>query len=109
MNSLLKPAGQINRQLIIDEKDNIDRIILTLGLKEITQNILVRKMCTHTQNRTFKAMAESDKIIRSTQTLKYFQDAKMQGAINRSQNRLEAYHQLRAAHCACKWQKTVGR
>ena len=42
-------------------------------------------------------MAEYDRIIRSTQTLKYFRDGKMQDNINYSQNRLEAYHQLRAA------------
>jgi len=105
---LLKPAGQINRQLIIEEKANIDRIILTLGLKETRQSTLVKKMCTYTQNQTFKAIAEYDKIIRSIHTLKYFRDIKMQGDIHHSQNRLEAYHQLRAAIARVSGKKQLG-
>ena len=34
---LLSPAGQIDRGLITPEKDNVDRIIATLGLKEMSQ------------------------------------------------------------------------
>lgn len=105
---ILKPAGQINRQLIIDEKNNIDRIILTLGLKETRQSILVKKMCTYTRNRTFKAIVEYDKIIRSIYTLKYFRDRKMQGDIHHSQNRLESYHQLRAAIARVSGKKQMG-
>ena len=43
-----KPAGQIERDLIIREKSNRDRIVAMLGLKEMTQGTLVRKLCTYT-------------------------------------------------------------
>ncbi len=43
---LIQPAGQIDRDLIIREKSNLDRIVATLGLKEMTQGTLVRKLCT---------------------------------------------------------------
>jgi TnpA family transposase len=94
----IHPVGQINRQLIEEEWPNIMRIIAALGLKEISQSILIKKLCTYTtDNRTRKAIFEYDKLIRSIYTLKYLQDRKMQRDIHRSQNRIESYHQLRAA------------
>jgi TnpA family transposase len=91
------PVGQINRQLIEDEWPNIIRIIAALGLKEISQSILIKKLCNYTtDNRTRKAIFEYDKLIRSIYILKYLQDRKMQRDVHRSQNRLESYHQLRA-------------
>ncbi len=94
---LIKPVGQIDRRLIEDEKENIDRIIATLGLKEITQSDLVKKLCIHTENRTFKAIFELDKLLRSIYTLRYLRDYQLQRKVHRSQNRIESYHQLRAA------------
>jgi Tn3 transposase DDE domain len=45
---LIRPVGQIDLQVIIDEKPNTDRIVATLGLKEMTQGTLIRKLCTYT-------------------------------------------------------------
>jgi TnpA family transposase len=96
-NQIICPVGQINRQLIEEEWPNIRRIIAALGLKEISQSILMKKLCTYTtDSRTRKAIFEYDKLIRSIYTLKYFQDRTMQRDIHRSRNRIEAYHQLRA-------------
>jgi len=95
-NFLIKPVGQIDRQLIVNEKENIDTIIATLGQKGITQSDLVRKMCTHTQNSTFKAIFELDKLIRSIYTLRYFLDIQLEKKVHRSQNQIESYHQLRS-------------
>jgi len=95
---LLSPAGQIDRRMITAEKDNIDRIIATLGLKEMSQNTLVRKLCALSQhNPTRKAVFEFDKLVRSIYTLDYIRDPQLQRDVHRSQNRIEAYHQLRAA------------
>ena len=95
---LIKPVGKIDRQLIEDEWPNIEPIIRALGLKEISQSILIKKLCNYTtSNRTRKAIFEYDKLVRSIYTLKYLQDRKLQRDIHRSQNRIEAYHQLRAA------------
>lgn len=94
----IHPVGQINRQLIEEEWPNIMSIIAALGLKEISQSVLIKKLCTYTtDNRTRKAIFEYDKLVRSIYTLKYLQDRKMQRDIHRSQNRIESYHQLRAA------------
>ncbi|MDQ1245100.1 MAG: hypothetical protein QG565_1441 [Campylobacterota bacterium] len=95
---LIKPHGQINRQLIESEWPNLQRIIATLGLKEMTQSTLVKKLCTYKQeHRTRMALFEFDKLIRSIHTLKYMLDPSIQSNTHRSQNRVESYHQLRGA------------
>ncbi len=95
---LIQPVGQINQDLIIREKNNFDRIVATLGLKEMTQGTLMRKLCTYTTaNPTRQAIFEYDRLVRSIYTLKYLRDPQLERNIRRSQNRIESYHQLRAA------------
>jgi hypothetical protein len=72
--------------------------VATLGLKEMTQGTLVRKLCTYsTTNPTRQALFEYDRLVRSIYTLKYLRDPQLERNIRRSQNRVESYHQLRAA------------
>jgi TnpA family transposase len=94
---LIKPASQINRSLIESDQAHIDQIVATLGLKEMTQSTLIRKLCAlpH-QNRTRKAIFEFDKLVRSIYTLKYLRDPQIERDVHRSQNRIESYHQLRS-------------
>lgn len=95
---LVAPVGQIDRNIITAEKANIDRIVATLGLKEMSQSTLIRKLCALPQhNPTRKAVFEFDKLIRSIYTLEYLRNPQLQRDVHRSQNRIEAYHQLRAA------------
>ena len=94
---LIQPAGQIDLQVIANEKDNIDRIVATLGLKEMTQGTLVRKLCTYDADPTRRAIFEYDRLVRSAYTLRYLRDPQLQRNVHRSQNRIESYHQLRAA------------
>ncbi len=95
---LIRPVGQINLPAVVDEKTNIDQIVATLGLKEMTQGTLIRKLCTYTQtNPTRRAIFEFDKLIRSIYTLRYLRDPQLQRNVHRSQNRIESYHQLRSA------------
>lgn len=95
---LIRPVGQIDRQAIVDEKPSIDQIVATLGLKEMTQGTLIRKLCTYTApNPTRRAIFEFDKLIRSLYTLRYLRDPQLQRNVHRSQNRIESYHQLRSA------------
>ena len=85
---LIRPVGQIDRQAIADEKANIEQIVATLGLKEMTQGTLIRKLCTYTEaNPTRRAIFELDKLIRSIYTLRYLRDPQLQRNVHRSQNR----------------------
>jgi TnpA family transposase len=95
---LVNPAGRIDLQAIEVEKESIDQIVATLALKDMTQAALIRKICTYsTSNPTRRAVFEYDKLIRSIYTLRYLRDPQLQRNVHRSQNRLESYHQLRAA------------
>ena len=95
---LIQPVGQVDRQLIVSEKPNLDQIVATLGLKEMTQGTLIRKLCTYTtSNPTRRAVFEFDKLIRSIYTLRYLRDPQLERNVHRSQNRIESYHQLRGA------------
>ena len=95
---LLPPSGQIDLDTITAEKDNIERIIATLGLKEMSQSTLIRKLCALPKhNPTRKAIFEFDKLVRSIYSLDYIRDPQLQRDIHRSQNRIESYHQLRSA------------
>ena len=95
---LIPPAGRIDRSLIAAEKANLDQIVATLALKDMTQSTLIRKLCTYSgHHRTRRALFEFDRLIRSIYTLRYLRDPQLQRNVHRSQNRLEAYHQLRAA------------
>ena len=94
---LIQPVGQIDRNLITSEKANMDQIAATLGLKEMTQSVLMRKICTLSgHNRTRKAIFEYDKLVRTIYTLRYLRDPKLQRDVHRSENRIESYHQLRS-------------
>ncbi len=64
----------------------------------MTQGTLIRKLCTYTQpNPTRRAIFEFDKLVRSIYTLRYLRHPQLQRDIQRSQNRIESYHQLRSA------------
>ena len=94
---LIQPVGQIDRSLIASEKANMDHIAATLGLKEMSQSVLMRKICTLSgHHRTRKAIFEFDKLIRSIYTLRYLRDPQLQRDVHRSENRIESYHQLRS-------------
>ncbi len=97
-NFLIKPTDTINIELIKSEWNNIRRIMVTLAQKETTQHLFIKKLCSYSpSNRTRKALFEFDKLVRSIYTLRYTMDQKLQRDVHRSQNRLEAYHQLRSA------------
>lgn len=94
---LIPPVGQIKEDIILKEKENIDRIVASLASKEITQSLLVKKLCLLSEkNPTRQAVEEYDKLVRSIYTLKCILDPKIQANSHRSQNRIEAYHSLRA-------------
>lgn len=63
----------------------------------MTQGTLIRKLCTYTAtNPTRRAIFEFDKLVRSIYTLRYLRDPQLERNVQRSQNRIESYHQLRS-------------
>ena len=95
---LIKPAGRINKKLILEEWDNIQRIIASLMLKETTQSVIVKKLCSYTRkNKTKEALWEYDNILRSIYVLNYIDEFSIRRSVQKALNRGEAYHQLRRA------------
>ena len=93
--SLKKP---INTALIIDEWDTIQRIIVSLQQKTITQATLVRKLSGYSQNHPLlKALTEYNRMLKAMYLLDYIDDASLRTYVQRALNRGEAYHQLRRA------------
>lgn len=67
-------------------------------------------LCTYTTtNPTRQAIFEYDLLVRSIYTLKYMRDPQLERNIRRSQNRVESYHQLRAAVSKVGGKKELSR
>jgi TnpA family transposase len=94
---LVKPAGQLEEKIILNEKNNLDGVVATLALKETKQSTLIKKLCAlPSSNKTRKAVFEYNNLKRSIYTLKCLLDPQILADSHRSQNRLESYHTLRS-------------
>ncbi|MGF1459994.1 MAG: transposase [Leptolyngbyaceae cyanobacterium] len=95
---LLKPIRKINTPLIMDEWDNIQRIMVSLALKTTTQSIIVSKLSAYARrNKTRRALWEYDNILKSLYLLDYVDSVPLRQNVQRALNRGESYHQLRRA------------
>ena len=94
----IKPIRKINQKLIIQEWENITRIILSLANKATTQNIITRKLASYNRtNQTKQALWEYDNIIRSIYLLDYIDSPPLRQNVHQALNRGENYHQLKRA------------
>jgi TnpA family transposase len=95
---LLKPIRKINDDLIIDEWENVQRIILSLAQKTTTQSIIIGKLSAYARkNKTKRALWEYDNIIKSLYLLDYIDSPPLRRNVQRALNRGENYHKLRRA------------
>ena len=95
---LLKPIRKIKDNLIVEEWENIQRIIVSLALKTTTQNIIIGKLSTYARkNRTRRALWEYDNIIKSLYLLDYVDSPPLRRNVQKALSRGENYHQLRRA------------
>lgn len=95
---LIKPVRKINTDLIVEEWDNIQRIILSLALKSTTQSIIIGKLSAYARkNKTKSALWEYDNILKSLYFLDYIDSLPLRKNVQRALNRGESYHKLRRA------------
>jgi TnpA family transposase len=95
---LLKPIRKINTRLIVEEWEQIQRILVSLALKTTTQSIIVGKLSAYARkNKTRRALWEYDNILRSLYLLDYIDSPPLRRNVQRALNRGENYHQLRRA------------
>jgi len=94
----LRPIRKVNMELIIEEWDNILRILVSLAQKTTTQSIIVGKLSSYTRrNKTQRALWEYDAILRSLYLLDYIDSPPLRQNVQHALNRGENYHQLRRA------------
>ncbi|MBU3158380.1 Tn3 family transposase [Clostridium frigoris] len=95
---LIKPVRKINTDLIVEEWENIQRIILSLALKSTTQSIIIGKLSAYARkNKTKSALWEYDNILKSLYFLDYIDSLPLRKNVQRALNRGESYHKLRRA------------
>lgn len=95
---LLALKKPIKGGYILQEWDTIQRIIVSLQQKTMSQSTLIRKLSSYSASHPLvKALAEYDRMIKSMYLLDYIDDATLRGYVQRALNRGEAYHQLRRA------------
>jgi TnpA family transposase len=95
---VLRPIRKINTSLIIEDWEQIQRILVSLALKTTTQSIIVGKLSAYARkNKTRRALWEYDNIIRSLYLLEYLDSPALRQQVQRALNRGESYHQLRRA------------
>ena len=95
---VLKPRRKLNPELVVEEWDNIQRIMVSLALKTTTHNIIVRKLSAFAlKNKTRRALWEYDHMLRTLYLLDYIDSVPLRRNVQRALNRGENYHQLRRA------------
>lgn len=94
----IKPSNKVNEELIEQEWPNIQRIMVSLAQKDVTQATIVRKLASYVrQNKTMKALWELDNICRTLYILDFIDDPELRQSVQKALNRSEAYHRLRRA------------
>ena len=97
-NWFIKPVRKINEELIVEEWENIQRILVSLNLKTASQGVIVGKLSSHARrNKTKRALWEYDHIIETLHLLDYVDCPQFRKNIHRAVNRGESYHKLRRA------------
>ena len=95
---LVKPSRKSNDALIIREWPAVQRIMASLGQKQVSQATIVRKLSSYKrQNQTKKALWELDNLCRTRHILRFINDVELRRSIQKALNRGEAYHRLRRA------------
>lgn len=95
---LIKPKRQIKSDFITSEQENIELTVASLLQGEVKQSIIVKKLSSlSTINSTCKAIKEYNDLLDTIYYLKYIDSAEHRQFVRGSQNRIEAYHQLRRA------------
>ncbi|WP_309249109.1 Tn3 family transposase [Clostridium estertheticum] len=85
----------MNINLIVEEWENIQRIILSLALKSTTQSIIIGKLSAYARkNKTKSALWEYDNILKSLYFFDYIDSLQLRRNVQRALNRGESYHRL---------------
>jgi TnpA family transposase len=92
---LIKPTKFVDEDLIIEEWDNIQRLLASLLTGEAIPNVVIRKLASKDySSQTKKALVHYNHIVRSHFILTYLHNQEFRRAIMYALNRGEAYNGL---------------
>jgi TnpA family transposase len=95
---LIKPTSVAKEELIIEEWENVQKIMMSLGLKSATQATIIRKLSSYKRkNKSKKALWELDNIFRTLYLLEYIDSLELRRSVQTALNRGEAYNSLKKA------------
>ncbi len=94
------PDGYINTELIVDNSDNILRLITSIKLKECSASQIFKRLNSYSrQHPVYQALKEYGKIIKTLFILKYIDDVELRRSIRRKLNKIEHSNRFSAAIC----------
>ena len=92
------PSGYIDDQFIVDNWDDILRLIATIKLKETTASDIFRRLNSYSkQHALYRALKGFGKILKSIFILRYIDDLELRQAIEKQLNKIESAHQFARA------------
>ena len=92
---IIKPTQFIDEQLIIDEWDNIQRLIASLITGEAQPSVIIKKLSSSNySSRTKKAFMQYNHLVRTEFLLMYLHDKEFRRSVMTALNRGEAYNNL---------------
>ena len=92
---LVKPTKFVDEQLLIDEADNIKRIIVSFLTGHVAPHIILRKMGEKAYtSKTKKALMQYNNLIKSRHILRTIHDPNYRHAVEKALNRGESYNNL---------------
>jgi len=94
----IKPVRYIDTELIIQNWDDIMRLIATIKLKEVTASDLFRRLNSYSQQHAlYRALKAFGKIIKSIFILRFIDEVALRQAIERQLNKIEHAHRFARA------------
>ena len=92
------PKRTVNTGLIIQQWDNILRLMTTIRLKEVPASVILKRLSSYAkQNPLYKALKEFGRIIKTIFLLRYIDDVNLRQQIQYQLNLVELSHQFAKA------------
>tara|TARA_Y100000296_G_scaffold81267_1_gene108181 strand:- start:17 stop:2809 length:2793 start_codon:yes stop_codon:yes gene_type:complete len=97
-NMSVIPDAKVNKNIIIDNWDEVLRVVYSLKSGLISQTALVKKLASRSDTTPLKkALWEYNNILKSIFILNYLSDDKLKSNVQKALNRGENYHQMKRA------------
>jgi TnpA family transposase len=94
----IRPTGYVDTDLILQQWDEILRVIATIKLKEVTASDLFRRLNSYSKQHTlYQALKAFGQILKSLFILRYLDDPALRQAIEKQLDRIEHVHRFTRA------------